>query len=270
MYKTFSQNDLFGCLLENNQFCIHKCSKISNIFHLLLSTMVLIIRPLTTTFMYQIIWLIEWWTRQQAEKVLGVGLFSLLHFFFCIRYNQVWCTCRAFEHVHPACYDSHVILFIGAVCYSDKYVIYQRLDTVNFMRILFSWIALKTYLQCLKFTDKAQFTYVSKQQSDFVISRGVYFHQNFAHVKFRGNKTFEKISKFTVTNILVEISTVNVLKIRTHFSSFRIATQYKKIPDFPTFWKPIFTIFIHLTFKIFIQIFMLADLYFKKNLKPLI
>ena len=199
-----------------------------------------------------------------------VWVCSLCYIFFCIRYNQVWCTCGAFEHVHPACYDSHVILFIGAVCYSDKYVVYQRLDTVNFMRILFSWIALKTYLQCLKFTDKAQFTYVSKQQSDFVISRGVYFHQNFAHVKFRGNKTFEKISKFTVTNILVEISTVNVLKIQTHFSSFRIATQYSKIPDFPTFSRPIFTIFIHLTFKIFIQIFMLADLYFKKNLKPLI
>ena len=36
---------------------------------------------------------------------------------------------------------------------------------------------LKTYLWCLKFPTRAWFTYFSKQQNHFAISRGFYFHE---------------------------------------------------------------------------------------------
>ena len=59
--------------------------------------------------------------------------------------------------------------------------------TVNpeiFARILFSRIALKTYLRRQKFATRAWCTNISKRQSDYAISRGFYFHET-SHIPSR-------------------------------------------------------------------------------------
>ena len=58
---------------------------------------------------------------------------------------------------------------------------------------------LKTFLRRQKLAIRDWFTYISKRQSDFTISRGFYFHET-SHAKFRKNKTLAKICKFTVVN----------------------------------------------------------------------
>ena len=54
-----------------------------------------------------------------------------------------------------------------------------------------------------KIRTKARFTYIYKQQSDFAIWRGFYFHEtshmrSYVYAKLRENKALAKISKFTV------------------------------------------------------------------------
>ena len=50
-----------------------------------------------------------------------------------------------------------------------------------------------THKGCEKIAIKARFTYINKQQSDFAILRGFYFHKT-----LRENKVLTKISEFTV------------------------------------------------------------------------
>ena len=71
--------------------------------------------------------------------------------------------------------------------------------TVNseiFASILFSRIVLKDIFAMFGI-HRAFFTYICKQQNEFSISRGFYFHKTYA--KFRENKTLAKISEFTVS-----------------------------------------------------------------------
>ena len=69
--------------------------------------------------------------------------------------------------------------------------------SVNFFAIiLFSQIALKDIdLRATENLRDQGITTISTRQSDFAISRGLYFH---ATAKFRESKTLAKISEFTV------------------------------------------------------------------------
>ena len=65
-----------------------------------------------------------------------------------------------------------------------------------------------------KIATKARFTYISKRQSDFAISRGFYFHET-SHMR-----SFEKINssrkfpnlQYTVTQMSVYLQSSNTVK----------------------------------------------------------